>query len=173
MFYMYPTVLPKPSDQELMSRLAVHQGIHVHPERKVFSRKSLEKVERDLEKHHSANPTATPSRLKNVTVREVIAEFQKESAAGLNEDEEKEIWETLQVVSTLSKFMSLLQSVHKDSKDWKGNGIFIVSRRCTKKIIFYSFSGIGFPVRDWRKTSLSFLRCLPRELDQAWISSSE
>jgi hypothetical protein len=143
MFYMYPkTILPKPSNRELMSRLAVHQGIHIHPERKVFSRKSLEKVKGLLERHHSANPTPTPSRLKNGTIADVIAEFRKESAAGLNKDKEKEIWETLQ----------------------------IVSRRCRRMSIFCSFSSIGFPVRDRRKASLSFLKCLPRELDQEWIS---
>jgi hypothetical protein len=62
--------------------------------------------------------------LKNITIGELIAEIQKESAAGLNEDEEKDIWETLQVVFTPSKFMSLLQSVCKNSKDWRGNGNF-------------------------------------------------
>jgi hypothetical protein len=137
MFYMYPkTVLPKPSNRELMSRLAVHMEIHVHPEHQVFSRKSLEKVKRVLEKHHSANPTATPSRLKNMTIGEVIAEFRKESAACLNEDKEKEIWETLQVVSTPSKFMSLLGSVCNDSKDWKGNGIFYCLQKMQKNAHF-------------------------------------
>jgi hypothetical protein len=137
MFYMYPkTILPKPSNRELMSRLAVHQGIHIHPERKVFSRKSLEKVKGLLERHHSANPTPTPSRLKNGTIADVIAEFRKESAAGLNKDKEKEIWETLQIVSTLSKFMSLLQSVCKDSKHWKGNGIFYCLQKMQKNVHF-------------------------------------
>jgi hypothetical protein len=105
-----------------------------------------------------------------VTIGDVIAKSRKESAAGLNEDEEKEIWDTLQVVSILSKFLSLLRSVCKESKDWKGNGIFIVAKRCRTMFIFHSFSRIGFPNRDWRKSSLSFLRCLPRELDQEWIS---
>jgi hypothetical protein len=71
-----------------------------------------------------------------MTIGEVMAEFRKESAAGLNEDKEKEIWKTLQVVSTPSKFMSLLQSVRKDSKDWKGNGIFDCLQKMQKNIHF-------------------------------------
>jgi hypothetical protein len=144
------------SDRLLMSRLALHLGIHLHLERKVFSLKALKRVERVLEKNHTANPTATPSRLKNVTIGDVIGKFRKESAAGLNEDKEKEIWETLQVVSTPAKFMSLLQSVRKDSKTGRGMVFLIACRRCKKMFIFHSFSGTVFLVRDPRRTSLSF-----------------
>jgi hypothetical protein len=55
-------------------------------------------------------------------------------------------------------------------KTGRGMVFLIACRRCKKLFIFHAFSGIGFPVRDPRKTSLSFLRCLPSELDEEWIS---
>ena len=98
-----------------MSRLAVHQGSHVHPPRNVFLRKSIETAEEVLEKHHNANPSATPSRLRNVSIGDILAQINNYSATGLTQEDKEEIWEALQVISTPSKFMSLLRSVRKDS----------------------------------------------------------
>jgi hypothetical protein len=106
-----------------MSRLAIHQGMHIHPERKVFCRESFNKVKEVLGKHHSANPTATSSRLKNISIGDILFQVQEGSADGLTKEDEKELWDTMGVIATPSKFMSLLQTVRRDSP-LKGNGIF-------------------------------------------------
>jgi hypothetical protein len=89
-----------------------------------------------LGKHHSANPTATLSRLKNILIGDLLVQVQKDSVIGLTHDQENELWEMLKVLSTPSKFMSLLRGVRKDSKEWKGNGIFDSLRRMQENVLF-------------------------------------
>src|SRR5450759_4267016 len=93
-----------------MLRLSIHRGTHIHPPRRVFSRETLQKVGNLIEKHHEANPSATPSRLKNVAIEDLIAQFHLESAIGLTKEDERELWESLQVISTPQAFTSLLRS---------------------------------------------------------------
>jgi hypothetical protein len=94
-----------------MLRLAIHQGTHIHLESKFLSRKALQEAQELLGKHHSANPTATPSRLKNILIGDLLAQVQSKSAIGLTEDQENKLWEMLKGRSTSAKFMSLLRSV--------------------------------------------------------------
>jgi hypothetical protein len=91
-YYMYSRLrLPPGTRREHMSRLAIHQGTHTHPKRKVFSLKSFDKVKELLTKHHSSNPTATPSRLKNISIGDILSQVQKGSANGLTKEDEKEL----------------------------------------------------------------------------------
>jgi hypothetical protein len=92
MYYMYPRLrIPPRTRREHISRLAIHQGMHNHPDRKVFSRESFDKVKEVLAKHHSSNPTATPSRLKNIFFGEIFFQVHEGSVNGLTEEDEKEL----------------------------------------------------------------------------------
>jgi hypothetical protein len=99
-------------------------------------RASLEKAKAALQFHHSANPSAPPSRLKNVTIGDLVAQLRKESTGSLSDDDENEIWETIQVIATPSKFMSLLRSIHQDATEWEGQGIFDRLRRMQDYVHF-------------------------------------
>ena len=101
-----------------------------------------------LRRHHTANPSALPSLLKTVTIRDVVKAFTTESSNSLSEDEQAEIWETLQVLSTPSRFMSLLRSIRKLSDDDNGSGIFDILKRMQERVHFpflqqYRFPGQG------------------------------
>jgi hypothetical protein len=98
-------------------------------------RNSLQQAASLLEKHLMANPSATPSRLKNVAIGDLLGQVNKESAAGLIEENLNKMWKTLQVVATPCKFTSLLRSVWKDT-DCRGNGVFDVLERIQKNIWF-------------------------------------
>jgi hypothetical protein len=98
-------------------------------------RNSLQQAAGLLEKHLTANPSATPSRLKNVAIGDLLAQVNKESAAGLTDKNLDKMWETLQVIATPCKFTSLLRSVRKDT-DFRGNGVFNVLEKMQKNIWF-------------------------------------
>jgi hypothetical protein len=136
MFYMYPCrILAEDIYRQHMSRVAIHIPTHVHLERKVFSRNSLQQATGLLEKHFSANPSTTSSRLKNVATRDLLAQVNKESVVGLIEEVVNELWKTLQVIASPCKFTSLLQSVRKD-RDYSSNGVFDILSRMQENIPF-------------------------------------
>jgi hypothetical protein len=74
----------------------------------------------------------------------------------LSKDEETEIWETLQVLSTPSKFMSLLRSVWKLSKDDAGSSIFDMLRKMQERVVFLYLQKYWFPGQG-SETELPFI----------------
>jgi len=154
---MYASMLlPLGVERNHMSRLCIHQGTHVHPPWTIFSRESLDKMETILGKHHSVDPSATPSRLKNVAIGELISQFHLDSAIGLSDKDEADLWESLQVISTPQKFTSLLRSVRKDSK-----GPTSLTLSATIKRTLYSriFNVTVFQAKVPKWTFRSFSKC--------------
>lgn len=115
MFYMYPQLLAEPDTMKFMSRLAIHMGVHNHPSRKTWSRVAEKMVHSMIKKQHEANPSATPSGIKNVVTGSMVKTL-CESVEDIYAIEESKIWESLMLVSTPQKFVSLFQSVRQDQK---------------------------------------------------------
>lgn len=130
-----------------MSRLAIHMGTHSHPPRKMFSRESVRVASSILRTHFGTNPTATPSRLKFVSVGSLLALLHAESVEDLSEEEVADIWESMKVLSTPQIFISLLRSVRMDSPNI---GELDAIWRMQKNVSFpfvqrYQISGQGEP----------------------------
>lgn len=111
LFFMYPRSDVDPKILPFMSRLAIHMGTHEHLSRKISSRESVKKVADLVGKEVAANPGATPGRIKNVASGKLIRFLHPDTAENLSEEEEKEIWDSLQVISTPAKFAQVLRSV--------------------------------------------------------------
>lgn len=134
MFYMYPGPSVPKEKRDHVSRCCIHMSEHNHPPRIVFSRESLERVTELLDTQVRANPSATPCLLRNNTIRDLMAQVDPESAIGLGEDQQTELWESLKVISNPSAFTSVLRSVRKDKTT--GNGMFDVLARMQKNCLF-------------------------------------
>ena len=94
--------------------------------------------------------------LKTVPIRNVVKAFTTESSNSLSEDEQVEIWETLQVLSTPSRFMFLLRSIQKLSDDNNGSGIFDILKRMQEWVHFRFFQQYRFPGQDF-ETEFPFI----------------
>ncbi|CAM6104164.1 unnamed protein product [Calypogeia fissa] len=113
MFYIHPKPSIDTSSLPYMSHLAVHVGIHDHRPRKIFSRQAQKKVSEIVHEKFRAVPQASPSRLRNVSASEILKLLHPDSIKSLRDDEEKELWESLKLISTPAKFATLLKSISR------------------------------------------------------------
>ena len=111
MFYVYPNTDVDDMVLKHSSRLAVHMGFHNHPPREVFGRESIRRATELIDKHVSVDSFATPSRVRNFAARDLLRELHPDATMDLSEEEKQEIFDSLGVLGSQSKYTALLRSV--------------------------------------------------------------
>lgn len=146
MMYVYPKPTLEAGVAKYMSRLGIHMGTHtsaVWSSRSRFARRTVERIVSDV---HLAIPVSTPSRVCNIVLGNLVSMLRPELASALLKEEERELWESMKVVSTVEKFEAIFHTVKMDNPK-KGSLIpFQKCNRGTSLIPFvqcYLFPGQG------------------------------
>lgn len=115
MFYVYPLCSVEREKMSLMSRLAIHSGYHSHPPISFIPREAMRKAESEIRFHHSLNPSATPSKLKNAVTGSLMAHLAPETAIDMTPQEIEDIWSSLMAVASRDKFHAIMRNVRMEN----------------------------------------------------------
>lgn len=115
MFYMHPMPLIEGDKLKCMSRLAIHEGSHVHPSHSFVPREAMIVAETAIRNEHSLNPSTTPSRLKLNATESLMAHLAPETASGMSSEEVKDIWDSILALATKEKLQAMLRTVRMEN----------------------------------------------------------